>query len=298
MLKKICGILILALSAACSGSEGTSSSDIQPYADEEQALREGLPPLDTFEEIDIGTAEQALGAKNSTTYQYGTRTASSGLACNKTSTGQVCYVPSGTGLTGTAASKTITWRLTPLHGFSATEQTAIQNAVTALDNTLSAWTFSLTTAAAGHIQLANASASGSSSSNNIDAFVQTEYANLQNLTEGAGVVGAYQSSASCLIRLDIADIVARGAVEEAKVAGNQGEEGKLRTHAILSGLQKCIGLGTRDDAGSAGNYIDRTLVFPGPLFRPLQTAGDQCRANSYDPSSVANYNILTPACAD
>lgn len=295
MLKKICGILILCLSAACAGSDNVAS-DIQPYADEEQALRDGLPPLDT---TDIGKAEQALGAKNSATYQYGTRTASSGLACNKTSTGQICYVPQGTGMTGSVSSKTITWRLTPLHGFNADEQTGITNAVTALDNTLSAWTFSLTTGASGHIQLANASASGSSSSNNIDAFVQPEYANLQNLTEGAGVVGSYQSSASCVVRVDIADINARAALEEAKVAGNQNEVGKLRTHAILSGLMKCIGLGARDDAGSVGHYIDRTLVFPGPLFRPVQTAGDQCRANSYDPfNNVANYNLITPACAD
>lgn len=298
MLKKICVILSLALFAACSGSDG-SVSDIQPYADEEQALADGLPPLDTFEQSDIGTAEQALGAKTSTTYQYGTRTASSGLACNKTSTGQVCYVPQGTGLTGSVGSKVITWRLTPVHGFTATEQTAIQNAVTALDNTLSAWTFSLTTGAAGAIQLGKASASGSSSSNNIDAFVQPSLANLQNLNEGSGVVGSYQSSASCIISLDINDINARAAVEEAKVGGNQNEVGKLRTHAILSGLMKCIGLGTRDDAGSVGHYIDRTLVFPGPIFRPLQTAGDQCRANSYDPfSSIADYNNLTPACAD
>jgi hypothetical protein len=299
MLKKICGLILLAaLSAACAGSDN-AAPDIQPYADEEQALHDGLPPLDTFEQGDIGKVEQALGAKTSTTYQYGTRTATSGSACNKTSTGQECYVPQGTGITGTVAAKVITWRLTPLHGFNATEQTAIQNAITAEDNTLSAWSLSLTTAAAGHIQLANAAVGGGSGSSTINAFVETSYVNLQSLNEQSGVVGTYRSASNCLVKLDIADINTRGAAEEAKVAGDQGETGKLRTHAILVGVQRCLGLGSRDDASSAGNYIDITLMFPGPLFRPLQSTGDQCRANSYDPfSAIADYNNLTPACAD
>jgi hypothetical protein len=157
----------------------------------------------------------------------------------------------------------------------------------------------LTTGASGHIQLANAKVSGGSGSSNIDAFVETTFVNMQNLTEGAGVVGTYQAASNCLIKLDIADINTRGAAEEALTPGNTSEVGKLRTHAILVGLQRCIGLGTRDDAGSVGNYIDRTLVFPGPLFRPLQSAGDQCRANSYDGfSNVGQFNVIAGACAD
>jgi hypothetical protein len=290
-MNKISGALLLMSVSACS-----LDSNIQPYVDDEQALRDGLPPTSLLADRtgDTTSVEQALAAKPSATLQYGTRTASSGRACDRTSSGQVCYVPAGTGLTGTVSSKAITWRLTPVHGFSSEEQTAIQNAVVALDNSLANWTFNFTTQPAGAIQLANAPVSGGSGSSNIDAFVETQFLIPQQLNEQTGVVGQYISSPSCFISLDIADINARGTAE-----GGATEIGKLRTHAILVGLMRCLGLGTRDDAGSAGFYIDRTLVFPGPVFRLLLTAGDQCRANSYDPfSNIFDFSNLKTVCSD
>jgi hypothetical protein len=258
------------------------------------ALACGAPSEDYFDDSPdggLGQVEQAFGAKNSTTYQYGTRSASSSLACNKTSTGQVCMLLRG--VTGTVANKAVTWRFTPAHGFTAAEQTGIRNAVTALDNTLSTWTFTETTVApSAPIQIGKGTCSGSSSSNNIDSFRCLSWALPQNLTEGAGVVGAYQS-ASVVIALDTTDIVARGAVEESVQPGTQGEEGKLRTHAALSGFMAAIGAGTRDDASSANTYHDRTLVFP-----PLSSAGADCQMESFNHFDNGAFDLVTPACAD
>jgi hypothetical protein len=241
----------------------------------------------------LGQVEQAYGAKKNGTVQYGTRSADSGLACNDSSSGQVCMVLRG--VTGTVAAKNVRWRFTPAHGFTAAEQTAIRNAVTALDNTLTAWTFTEGTQPAETIQIGKGTVSGASSSNNIDAFRKVRWDLPSDLTEGAGVVGAYKE-ATAVISLDIADIVARGAVEEALTAGNTGEEGKLRTHAILSGFMAAIGAGTRDDASSAGTYHDRTLVFPGPLFRPIASTGSICQMNSFDHFGNGQFNLITPAC--
>lgn len=293
-------LFILGFAAALGcGAEGADvpPDALSPYADEAQALEEGLPPLETYLETDVlGSTTQAYAAPNAGTgVQYGTRTASSALACTTGSSGQTCAVLRG--VTGTVAAKKVDWRLTPAHGFNSTETTAIRNAITALDNTLSGWTFSETAASSAPIQIGKGSAGGSSSSNNIDAFRSLRWDLPADLTEGAGVVGNYQA-ASTVITLDVDDINARGAVEEAKVAGNQSEVGKLRTHAILSGLMAAISAGTRDDSFSANTYHDRTLVFPGPVFRPLMSAGSQCQMNAFNLFDNGQFNLATPACGD
>lgn len=244
----------------------------------------------------LGQVEQAYEGASSSTYQYGTRSASSAGACTKNSAGQVCMVLRG--VTGTVAAKKVDWRFTPAHGFTAAEQTAIRAAITALDNTLSTWTFSETAASSAPIQIGKAAASGASTSNNVDAFRSLRWDLPVDLTEGAGIVGAYQE-ATVVIGIDIADINTRGAAEEAKVAGDQGETGKLRTHIVVNSLEAAIGAGTRDDAQSDNTYHDRTLKFPGPLFRPLSSAGADCQMERFNHFGNGQFNLSSQgACAD
>lgn len=293
MKKTLLSYLPLLCALACSSpSAAPTSDDLLAQADETGFFDPLAPDFLAAladEQGELGQVAEAFGAKNTFTYQYGTRTSTNRSRCDGVSSGQVCSVPGGTGLTGTAAAKSATWRFTPFHGLTSAEQTAVTNAMTVLDNTLSAWSLPFTTASSGVLQFAKASATGASTSNNIDAFVHNSFDVVNELDEGAGVDGHYQTHTGCVIRLDIDDINARG--------GTATEIGILRTHAILSGAMKCLGLGMRDDATSANTYIDRTLVIPGPLFRPLMTAGDQCQANSYDPfSTQGSFDIINPGC--
>src|SRR5688572_21244010 len=75
---------------------------------------------------ELGEVELGFGGAETITYQYGTRSAASSGACNKTSTTQTCMVLRG--VTGTTSAKNVRWNFTPAHGFTATEKTYIRDA--------------------------------------------------------------------------------------------------------------------------------------------------------------------------
>lgn len=235
---------------------------------------------------ELGQIEQAYAASNSPTFQFGTRTGPSGLACDKTTTGQVCSIIKGA--TGTSAAKNVAWRFTPVHGFTAVEMITIQSAISGLDAALSKWTFSEVSGGAPAIQIGKAGVGGASTSNNIDAFRQVNWFLPVSLTEG--LTGSYQA-ASVIISIDMADITTRGTA-----AGGASFVNRLLFHAAANSFEAAIGLGTRDDAISAGTYNDRTVLVL-PNGAPFASSGGLCQLNSFNPSTVSVFDLVNPQCA-
>src|SRR5690606_29416671 len=170
---------------------------------------------------EIGALEQPVTACRSVSYQYGTRTAKSMLACARTSSGQVCSVPFSTGITGTGSNKVATWRFTPTSSFTTTQKNIIRASVLQLDSQLSSWTLVETSAPAGSLRLATARGRGSSSANHLDSLRELLLSLPNSIDEGPGVVGQHKGHSGCVGIVDITDILARGAnfTQEANLLG-------------------------------------------------------------------------------
>jgi hypothetical protein len=252
-MKKIIAVLIACL-FACSGGEQFD------------------------EDLVIEQEDQALSAKVSPTYQHGSTTSSTHLACNKTNSGQVCTVPS---------TKNVSWAFDTNSGFSNTEKTNIRAIVQSFDNTLTTWSFSETTdPAASQLVFKVAACSGGSSSSNIEAFGCVSLAFSANLTEGAGVVGSYQKHGKGTISIDVTDINAKYA--------SQGDRDHLKTHAVGHSILAWMGVGARSDAGVV-HYMSRRTVSLGN-FNLTLTTGELCRADSFLATNDGQFSLTTPAC--
>lgn len=239
---------------------------------------------------DLGTLEQGFGGKVTPTYQHGTRTGSTRMACDKVTSSQVCAVPPATNMTyciHTMGSGQL---------FSAAEATLIRNEIEAFDATRPNWTLTetlLTNCAGftGHIPFfANAVGSSGTSSSNVNDYGKIgSFGTLTNLTEGSGVVGSYQSWSKCTINIDRVDILAKGA--------NQVQDDLGLEHAALHSFFGCLGIGGKDSGPS--DYASRILFNPASMVQPeadQPSPGENCQLNAYSLSEDGKYFQLAPDC--
>jgi hypothetical protein len=231
--------------------------------------------------LELGQIEQAFAAPASPTYQLGTTTSSARLQCNKTNSGQVCSVP----LTN---SKSILWRFAANSGFTNQQKADFRVVMTAVDNSLPSWTFTESTSESAAIRVNKAACSGSSSSNNIDAFSCVDLSGPSiDLEVGPGVVGNYTAHVFADVHIDFDDINAKFSSSSDRLA--------LAQHAFGHGIISWLGLGSRSDSGALG-FVSRRQVNVNALNLPL-TAGEACRLEAYNITNNGEFNLVSPACS-
>lgn len=261
MLKKICGLILLALSAACSGS------DEEPEA---------------YEELD--ELEQEFIALNSANKQFGSQTGSPHRSANKTSTGQVVSIPRFKKIQ-VVRDDTGTW--------TEVQRVNMQSVVGALDAKYTDWDFSIVnyTAPADpnavRVFVTNQTVSGSAGSN-IDLYSDIAFGGTVQLTEGQNgglPKGQYQSHASCDLKIDRDKTMGKGSTTL--------EDGRMMHHVFGNGIVVCMGVGTNDTAN--GQYSQRPIDLT--QFLGAGTNGEACRA-SVAINNTTDFSIQTAsACA-
>lgn len=244
----------------------------------------GAAPEDFADEQsdDFGQAEQSFSAPVSSNYQFGTRTASSHLQCDRTSTGQVCSIP---------LTKNPTYAFD--NSVGGTERALITSIVSAIDSSLASWSFTEVTMLddptiifedALHV------CAGTSASNNIDSFgcvFLTAQGN--GLTEGAGVKGSYTNHSFGVVHVDLTKI-------QAKVSA-AADRNLVYKHAAGSAVLAWMGLGLRTDAGANNNLSRREVSTTLPLG--TLTSGEQCRANGFVATANGQFtNAINPCPGD
>lgn len=232
----------------------------------------------------LGSVELGLASKNSPTFQGGVSTANSRAACTKTSTGQVCTVPT---------IKQFFYCLGG--GFSASQKTRARNVAARLDAVLSNFVFSEVTLAhpscivtvlgepTPALTFIAGTCSGTTATDNIEAYSCGSFVTANgNLTEGAGVVGNYKSHSGYNAVIDLTDIFARGA--------NVTEDSFILDQGFARGFLSFMGNGTRN----VNSFSTRT-VRPAGVLVDL-SPGDICRLESYAVNNQSNFGIATPQC--
>jgi hypothetical protein len=237
-------------------------------------------PDEWDDSLDLGQAEQAFAAPASPSFQLGTTTSSARLQCGRTNSGQVCSVP-------LMNSKAVLWRFGANSGFSDQQKADFRIVMTAVDNVLPSWTFTESTSQAAAIVVDKAACSGSSSSNNIEAFSCIDLSGPEiDLEEGPGVVGQYTAHVFGDVHIDFDDIDAKFSSAADRLA--------LAQHAFGHGIISWLGLGSRSDSGALG-FVSRRQVNLNVLNLPL-TQGEACRLEAYDITNNGAFDLLSPAC--
>lgn len=243
---------------------------------------------DSFDDSELGTDQQAFQGANTPTWQYGTRTATSRGRCDKLATGQVCVVPDHKNQVFAHDSTNFPG------GFQDADRTLINAAMGGLASALPHWAFrscdqdlftgQCISTVANPISLhylVGAVGPSGTASNDINDYVKVTFGTLVDLTEGPGVVGAYQSSFGCNITVDITDLNAKGTTATQKT--------NLKNHAFVHGALLCLGIGGRPLTGS---FASRTLVQGGTPATAL-TSGEKCVMDGYVASKDGKF-ILSP----
>src|SRR5688572_16252724 len=236
------------------------------------------------EEVGLGTARQAMGAKETADYQFGVGSGSTRLQCSVSNTFQTCSVPNtrtatffidpaGFGPPGTSYNDEMFKYVDQLRAQLTPEWTITEVFVDSPEPT---WHFK------------NAACSGSFTSNSIAAFSCLSLDDSgTSVTEGTGVAGQYRVHTDCDAFIDMDDINARG------LTGL--EELRLLRHATGHVSLGCLGLGGRQDTG-ANAFASRMLVDVN--FSPaVISTGERCRARSFVSSTNSVFNLITPACS-
>ncbi len=236
---------------------------------------------DGFEEQDLGTIEQEYRAELSPSFQMGANTSTAHLRCNRSSAGQICSIP----------QFKIIEVFSPSGQFTAAQQTLIDGVTTAIDVTTNfdIHKTTVTTPPFGKVRLSllNSAVSGSLSSN-IEGYSGVQYTSPTNLTEnqfkGFGapnVVGSYQDHGACVVNIDVADILNKGA--------NATEDDRLFKHAVGHAILVCAGLGSRSDAGANSVYSRRSIQLAANLS--ATTLGERCVLDSYTLNNNTDFSL-------
>ncbi len=285
----------VALASFLFGCSGVDNGDLFP--DDEAGAPDGGDEL--------GSVEQAIQGKTTTTYQFGTQTGSSRQRCNKTSSGQVCEVPN------TLTLKVCT---TPRVGsaLGGTAQTAGNEAVNEL-NGIANFAFNFPGASLGvldglcdltdnqpengggtdaNIMVSKGSTGTGTASNQVKDYVNVSYIlgnATSNLAEAAGVVGQYKSHQMCSIVVDVDRLQAKGT--------DATQDHNLVFHAVASALLNCAGMGF-DPLASAtgGRYLRPNLN--GAIDVAQLSTGEFCQANAYLTAPAGTYANGTACSAD
>lgn len=240
MTRFIIAILICAWALACGAAPELDEDDAgyDPLAPWSPQFHYGVDSPWPWED-ELGTVAQGMSAPTTPNFQLGTRTASSAMRCDKTTTSQVCGIPS---------KKSFTWcrnRANP-SGFSTDQQNMIDQIV-AQFGTIQTYVFSkkpldpTTGICDGDIDFnagLNACGATGTASNNINDYVCQIFSGVTALSEGAGVAGQYESHSGCIIKLDNFDLENKGL--------NATEDQNYFKHAVAHGLAGCLGIGGRN----------------------------------------------------
>lgn len=257
-MKNLLSLLLISLLSACSGE-----------IDDEGNL------------VDIDQIQQAYAANTTNNFQFGTRTAASHRQCDRTSTGQVCSVPS---------TKSITYCIDS--GFTQADYNLVSNEIRLLDDALSGWTFTfendLFTGACLLstflvIKPGSCGTSGTSPTG-IENYGCATLSSTTNLTEGVNgndPVGSYQKHSLSRGTVDITDINAK--------YSNASQREFAKRHAIKFILLSTVGLGSRTD-GAANTFGSRSQIANFSLG--LLTAGEKCRLGTFNSSNNGDFSNL------
>jgi hypothetical protein len=233
--------------------------------------------VDGIDDEELGQLEQGFGAKVTPTYQYGTQTGGNAQRCNKTSAGQVCRIPS---------TKAVQW----CGAFPLPYSQDLAGVVNGFDD-MSTWSFSpvgdcnfvFKNIEVRH-QVDGCGTNGTASTD-IKDYVCNDYAFVSGLTEGAEVVGSYESQQTCVVKVDLQQLISKGT--------NETQDRNFARHAFAHGIAACIGIGGR--SGLVTNFASRHLM-NGNVSMAVLTAGERCAAESFTLSQPGKFFNVTPAC--
>lgn len=241
-------------------------------------------PLDSEADLgELGEAHQPFAAKRTLNYQLGVDSSDARMQCTRTNPAQTCSILN---------TKNVTFYIEaadfgpPGTGYND----EIYAYVTQLDSALSSWTFTeiFDPATPGIVMVfRRGPCPGGFSSSSIAAFsCLTLAATGQNLTEGTGVTGSYTTHAGATVWIDMGDLTQRATTTIRRL--------RLLRHATGHGTLAAIGLGGRGDS-DASAFVSRMLVdvdWSGATI----SSGEDCRAESYDPTANGQFNRLQPSC--
>lgn len=223
---------------------------------------------DPSELVQLG---QPMSAPVTPTFQIGTRTSSSRMRCDRSTSGQVCQIP---------PTKSIAWCGGAPLPYSADLQPVVD-----IFDAVSGWTYTFgNTSCSSFFNIkvqtqADGCGSNGTGSNNINDYVCTTFNNTTSLTEGSGVVGQYQRSDNCTVKIDDQQITA-------KVSDADGRR-RLFRHAWAHGLAECVGLGGRNSVAS--NHATRVDI-NSSVERTSLTSGEVCTLQNYSTSSNTTFS--------
>lgn len=251
--------------------------------------------VDDLEELELEQTEQAFVGKVTPSFQFGTNTSAQRLRCNRTTSGQVCVVPKAKSLSY-CIDRHFSNPQDPI--FSESEATRIRNLVQGLG--ASGWSFSeispfnCTDGTMGipdivfFVGSVGSSGTGSNDvkdyATNIWSCASGSPGCLNNLTEGTGVTGQYQSWTHCKVVVDRTDIYAKGTTA---TQDNQGFD-----HASKHGFLGCLGIGGRS---ISGGFASRTLFQPSSSATSV-TTGENCSLVGFTTASAGQYNHALAPC--
>lgn len=259
--------------AACGVIAGCGAST-EEDSDDADALESG---------DDLGSVAQPFGAKVTPSFQFGTRNVAPRQRCDRASSGQVCLIP---------PKKTLSW--CSATGFTQGFANDVIDGVNILD-AVPGWSFPLadtvftpcvssTHEIEINIQSDGCGTSGTAG-NNIQDYVCNDFTSLTSLTEGAGVVGNYQSWGLCKVKIDMNQILAKGA--------SDAIDHNFFKHALQHGLEACVAVGARP--GLASTYASRTAMNGNTPVTAL-SPGETCAMQSYTLSVPGQFFNDTPDC--
>jgi hypothetical protein len=239
---------------------------------------------ESYEDEELGTVEEAYNAPVTVNSQFGTQTGTSRDRCNRTSSGQVCSVPS---------YNDVIICYENANSFAAASVSRIGQLITALDGLLTTRTVGGApidifgqpdcTQANTWIRKVGVGSSGAGS-NDIANYSRPVFNFTTGLTENGlpgepAVVGQYQKHAQCVIEVDENDILTKGT--------DANQERRYLDHAFVNAFAGCIGKG-RVSGVSAFNRAtqhDMSSTHNNDTF----TTGELCQMNSWNNVNNGNF---------
>jgi hypothetical protein len=231
---------------------------------------------------EYGTLTQGYSAKGSSTFTYGTRTASQAGACTRTGSGQVCYVPT---------TKAVTWNFGFRNGVTqADADRVLLKAIAVFDLLTSAlgadgWSFAKVPDTANIQIIAGLFECPGSTQPNIDGYVCQTSLNLSQAELSENLPGAYKENFNTSLEVDIGDITVQG--------NSATQESNLLHHALMHGVLAHIGIGSNS---LQGTNCSRRAIIPDATCNTMRP-GELCRAKSFAASGTS-FALTTPNCVD
>lgn len=223
----------------------------------------------------LGSAEQAMSAKTTPSFQYGARDTSSFLQCDKTSSGQVCHIPS---------TKNILYCASAPSPF-ASDLVGPFNLLDARTG----WTFTVGSSIFKACNLENSPnidvqvqsdgcGANGTASNVVSDYVCITRSGSTGLSEGGTVVGNYIKDSSCVVKIDVTQIQAKGT--------SDANDRRLFRHALAHGVFACAGIGARTGVTGRGDATTMNQT----IEQNTLSSGQTCMLDSYNTSTPGSFD--------